>query len=108
MSYVSIGILSLCLLVFGICPVIASANFVGVPVQSIDGQKLLQVYAHRGARSFAPENSIPGYKTGLEIGTDWVDMDIVMTKDGEVLVSHDIWLNPDIVRNSDCKFLLIV
>jgi len=105
MSYFSIGILSLCLLVFGICPVIASANFVGVPVQSIDGQKLLQVYAHRGARSFAPENSIPGYKTGLEIGTDWVDMDIVMTKDGEVLVSHDIWLNPDIVRNSDGKFL---
>ena len=105
MHYFSTAIVLLCLLMFGSCPVLAAANFVGVPVQSVDGQKLLQVYAHRGARSFAPENSMPGYRTGLAIGTNWVDMEIVMTKDGEIVVSHDIWLNPDIVRNSDGKFL---
>ncbi len=65
----------------------------------------LEVYAHRGARSYAPENTIPGYSTGLAIGTHWVDMDIVMSKDGEVIVSHDIKLNPDIVRGADGKFI---
>jgi len=70
-----------------------------------DTQGKVEVYAHRGARSYAPENSIPGYSTGLAIGTHWVDMDIVMSKDGEVIVSHDIRLNPDIVRGTDGKFI---
>ena len=65
----------------------------------------LEVYAHRGARSYAPENTIPGYATGLAIGTNWVDMDIVMSGDGEVIISHDIRLNPDIVRGADGKFI---
>ncbi len=70
-----------------------------------DKRGKLEVYAHRGARSYAPENTIPGYATGLAIGTHWVDMDIVMSKDGEVIVSHDIRLNPDIVRGADGKFI---
>lgn len=65
----------------------------------------IQVYAHRGVRAFAPENTMPAYRAGLRIGTDWVDMDIVMTKDGEVLVTHDTILNPDIVRDENGKFL---
>ena len=69
------------------------------------GPRTLEVYAHRGARSFAPENSIPGYAAGLAIGTHWVDMDVVMTRDGEVLVSHDIRLNPDIVRDAAAAFI---
>jgi len=74
------------------------------PVQP-DTRGKLEVYAHRGARSYAPENTIPGYTAGLAIGTHWVDMDIVMSKDGEVIVSHDIKLNPDIVRGADGKFI---
>lgn len=65
--------------------------------------KYVEVYAHRGARSFAPENTIPAYKTGLAVGTNWVDMDIGITKDGIIVVDHDIWLNPDILRK-DGKF----
>ena len=83
----------------------SSAESVGRPTAVVAGKKLIQVYAHRGARSFAPENSLPGYATGLAIGTHWVDMDIVMDKDGEIVVSHDIWLNPDITRGPDGEFL---
>ena len=70
-----------------------------------DTRGKVEVYAHRGARSYAPENCIPGYTTGLSIGTHWVDMDVVMSKEGEVVVSHDIRLNPDIVRGPDGKFI---
>ncbi|MEN9946209.1 MAG: hypothetical protein RLZZ293_595 [Pseudomonadota bacterium] len=59
--------------------------------------KYVEVYAHRGARSYSPENTLPAYQTGLAIGTNWVDMDIGITKDGEIIVDHDIWLNPDIL-----------
>ncbi len=81
------------------------AEYVGVPTPVVDGKKVVQVYAHRGARSFAPENAMPGYAAALAIGTHWVDMDVVMDKDGEIVVSHDIWLNPDITRGPDGEFL---
>ena len=86
----------------------AVAALVAAPtpiVKMTDGDhKVVEVYAHRGARAFAPENTIPAYKTGLRIGTNWMDCDIGVTKDGEVIISHDIWLNPDIVRK-DGAFL---
>ncbi|MCX5789879.1 MAG: glycerophosphodiester phosphodiesterase family protein [Elusimicrobia bacterium] len=75
------------------------------PVGAAASGRTVQVYAHRGARSFAPENTMPAYKTTLRLGADWVDMDVVLTKDGEVLVSHDPILNADITRGPDGKFL---
>ena len=60
----------------------------------------IEVYSHRGARSFVPENTLPGLEASLRIGTDWVDMDVVLTRDGEVLLSHDPVLNPAIVRDA--------
>lgn len=65
----------------------------------------VQVYAHRGARSFAPENTLPAYRAALSIGADWVDMDVVLTKDGEVLVSHDLVVNADIARDGAGQFI---
>jgi len=65
----------------------------------------IEVYAHRGLRAYSPENTLPGYQAMLEVGADWVDMDVVLTKDGEVLVSHDPVLNPDTTRDENGKFL---
>lgn len=62
--------------------------------------KTVEVYAHRGARSYAPENVIPGYEVALQIGANWVDMDIGITKDGIIVADHDIWLNPDILSKN--------
>ncbi len=65
----------------------------------------VEVYAHRGARAFSPENTLPAFKTALRIGADWVDMDVVLTRENEVLVSHDPMLNPDITRDERGEFL---
>src|SRR5208283_1453945 len=65
----------------------------------------VEVYAHRGARAYSPENTIPAFKTALRIGADYVDMDVVLTKDNEVLVCHDPVLNPDITRDERGEFL---
>ncbi len=66
----------------------------GVPHSNISA-KFVEVYGHRGDRSYSPENSIPAYNTGLSVGVDWVDMDIGITQDGVIVVYHDSWINPD-------------
>lgn len=49
---------------------------------------------HRGARGLAPENTIPAFRRALEIGVTTLEMDVVLSKDGEVVVSHEPWMNP--------------
>lgn len=63
-------------------------------------QKPLILYGHRGVRGLSPENTLPAYRTALAIGVDYVDMDVGMTRDGTVVVTHDIALNPNITRDS--------
>ena len=65
----------------------------------------IEVYAHRGSRALVPENTIPAYQASLEMKVDWVDMDVVLTQDEQILVSHDLVLNPALVRNSNGNFL---
>lgn len=62
--------------------------------------KYIEIYGHRGARSAAPENSLPGYLAALKMGVDWVDMDVCITQDKIVVVTHDIWLNPDVLSEN--------
>jgi hypothetical protein len=47
------------------------------------------VTAHRGNSGEYPENTIPAFKSGIEIGADWVELDIFRTKDGRLVVIHD-------------------
>ena len=94
-------------------PLIALAIVVGVfgliqIVRAAPAKKPLagiQVYAHRGLRAYAPENSMPAYHAMMRVGADWADMDVVMTEDGEIVVGHDPVLNPDIVRDENGNFL---
>ncbi len=58
------------------------------------------VYGHRGARGLAPENTLPAFKEALKQHVDVIDMDIVMTQDGTLVVYHDLTLNPNITRNA--------
>jgi len=50
---------------------------------------MVLVIGHRGARCCAPENTIPSFRLALETGVDGVEMDVHMTRDGEVVVIHD-------------------
>lgn len=47
------------------------------------------VSAHRGDSFSAPENSIPAFQSAIDIGADWIELDVHQTKDGVVVVSHD-------------------
>lgn len=61
---------------------------------------------HRGARGLLPENTPPGWQRALEIGVDTIECDMAITKDGVVVVHHDLWLNPDTTRGPDGQWLV--
>jgi glycerophosphoryl diester phosphodiesterase len=44
---------------------------------------------HRGARAYAPENTLTSFKKALEIGVDAVELDVRKTKDNQLVVIHD-------------------
>ena len=60
---------------------------------------------HRGARGLAPENTLAGFRKALEIGVSTLELDLAMTRDGVLVVSHDPVLNPDVVRGPDGRWL---
>lgn len=51
---------------------------------------------HRGARGLFPENSIEGFLAAVELQVNTVEMDVVISKDNKVVVSHEPWLNSTI------------
>lgn len=48
---------------------------------------------HRGARGLMPENTIPAMIKALDLGATTLELDLAITKDGEVIVSHEPWIN---------------
>lgn len=47
------------------------------------------VYGHRGAAGYLPDHTLAGYIKGIELGADYVEPDLVMTKDGVLVCRHE-------------------
>jgi glycerophosphoryl diester phosphodiesterase len=60
---------------------------------------------HRGARGLLPENTLPAFQRALELGVTTLELDIAITRDGVLVISHDPVLNPDITRDAAGRFL---
>ena len=50
---------------------------------------MTKVFAHRGASGYAPENTLQAFQLAQEQGADGIELDVQLTKDGEVVVIHD-------------------
>jgi len=48
-----------------------------------------QVWAHRGASAYAPENTLTAFKEAVDLGADGIELDVHLTDDGEIVVAHD-------------------
>ena len=49
----------------------------------------VKIFAHRGASAYAPENTLEAFRLAMEQGADGIELDVQMTKDGELVVIHD-------------------
>ncbi len=56
----------------------------------------IQVHGHRGTRGLFPENTIPAFESALNSETDILEMDLAVTKNGILVVSHDPHINAEI------------
>ena len=64
-----------------------------------------RVVGHRGARGLYPENTLAGFAGALALGVDALELDVVLTADDVVVVSHDPALNPAITRDASGRWL---
>lgn len=72
-----------------ICAVLI-ASLLSVPVMAEDNwNEQVEITAHRGDNSEAPENTMPAFKAAVENGADWIELDVTQTKDGVLVIFHD-------------------
>ncbi len=52
-----------------------------------------EVHAHRGGAAYYPENTLPAFAYALQLGVDALEMDLVLSKDRQVVVSHEPYMH---------------
>ena len=57
--------------------------------------KPFEIQGHRGCRGLMPENTLPAFLRALELGVDTLELDVVVSKDRKVVVSHEPCFHPD-------------
>ena len=97
MHYLRLVIFSLSLLSLA-C---TSSQKMSAPVQNM----VFEFEGHRGARGLLPENTIPSMLAAIDHGATMIELDVVISKDKKVVVSHDHIFHPAITTNPQGKFL---
>jgi glycerophosphoryl diester phosphodiesterase len=73
-------------------PTLGSAVAASRSAASVDDAPILAI-GHRGASGYAPEHTIASYDLALQLGADYIEQDLQLTKDGVLVVLHDPTLN---------------
>lgn len=60
---------------------------------------------HRGCRGLMPENTIPAYLKAIDLGVTTLEMDAVITKDSQVIMSHEPFFNHEITTKPDGSYV---
>ena len=68
-----------------------------------DSGHRIEVQGHRGARARRPENTIPAFQYAIAEGVDVLELDMGVTKDGVLVVSHDPVLQPPVCNGPQPK-----
>jgi glycerophosphoryl diester phosphodiesterase len=71
-------------------------------LQAFAANKIL-VHGHRGARAVLPENTMPAFEYAIGVGVDVLELDLAVTKDNVLVVSHDPHVNPTICKDVQGK-----
>src|SRR5512145_2814403 len=70
----------------------------GVKYPTLDGAKPL-VIGHRGAAGYLPDHTLEGYRKAIELGADFIEPDLVATRDGVLVARHE----PNITSTTDVR-----
>jgi len=84
-----------------ICPVLASLLFLSACIKKPSNLKNFDVHGHRGARGIYPENTIQSMLAAIDNGATTLEMDVVITLDHKVILSHEPFMNHNICLDSN-------
>ena len=88
-----------------VCAALATWATATALAQPGAGTPAFDLQGHRGARGLMPENTLPAFQKALDLGVDTLECDMAITRDGVVVVHHDLHLNPDTTRGPDGQWL---
>ncbi|MFO0414793.1 MAG: glycerophosphodiester phosphodiesterase family protein, partial [Bacteroidota bacterium] len=71
--------------------------------QSIMLADQFDLQGHRGCRGLMPENTIPAMLHAMDLGVTTLELDVVISADGKVVVSHEPWMSSEIATKEDGK-----
>lgn len=83
--------------------IILHFSFFILSIIQVNAQNNFDIEGHRGFRGKYPENTIVGFIEALKIGVNILEMDIVVSKDGQLIVSHDPEMSSEICSTPDGK-----
>jgi glycerophosphoryl diester phosphodiesterase len=70
------------------------------------GNMVIDKQGHRGCRGLMPENTIPAFLKAVDLGVNTLEMDLVITRDNKVLVSHEPFFNHEITTLPNGELVL--
>ncbi|WP_428492040.1 glycerophosphodiester phosphodiesterase [Rhodopila sp.] len=73
--------------------------------RAVPNKRPFDIQGHRGARALFPENTLEGFLAASALGVSGFELDVAMTADGVVVLSHDPALNPDLTRDASGRWL---
>jgi glycerophosphoryl diester phosphodiesterase len=65
--------------------------------------RIIDVQGHRGCRGLMPENTLPAFIKAIALGVHTLELDVAVSKDHKVIVSHEPYMNPDICLDPNGK-----
>jgi glycerophosphoryl diester phosphodiesterase len=82
---------------------------IAAPAQSsMPSPRTILVHAHRGGRAYRPENTLASFKYGISVGADVLELDLAVTKDNVLVVSHSPFLIQPAADSSDPRIATVL
>ncbi len=72
-------------------------------ITMLSAQSKILVHGHRGARAMRPENTLPAFEYAIGAGVDVLELDMAVTMDNVIVVSHDPYLHPPVCSGPQLK-----
>jgi glycerophosphoryl diester phosphodiesterase len=77
-------------------------------VSNVEAKAMPQIFdfeAHRGGRDARPENTLVSFAYAMELGVTTLEMDMQMTKDGRIVISHNPFMNRNLAKGPNGKYV---
>lgn len=75
------------------------------PVQAKATVQGFDLEGHRGGRDARPENTLPAFAYGMELGETTLEMDMQLTKDGHIVISHNPFMNQNLAKGPNGEYV---